>query len=56
MLWAIESFAIAFGDAGITQLGTLLVAAQGFFVLCLALLEIVGFRQSAKAVGAVEAA
>lgn len=56
LLWAIESLVIAFGDAGVTWLGTLFVAAQGLFVLCLALLEIVGLRQSAKPVGRAEAA
>lgn len=49
VIWAIESFVVAFGDHSITPLGSLFVAGQGVFVVGLAVLEMAGFRRSASA-------
>lgn len=46
IIWAGESFVLAFGDAAIKPLGTLFVAGQGGAVLGLALLEALAVRRS----------
>ncbi len=52
VIWAAESALLAFGDAAITPLGTLFVAAQGIAVLGLAALEAIGLRKSRGALPA----